>query len=71
MGEAEMCFMHLFLYAHKAIYITYKSSQFLLLHLLFLDVHIRFNSQCELTNIWSSENIRFFVQFDKSEKPNI
>ena len=36
---------------------TYKPSQFLLLHLFFLDVHIRFSSQCELTNIWSKKNI--------------
>ena len=37
-------------------YVTYKLSQFLHLHLFFLDVHIRFSSQCEFTCYWSSVN---------------
>jgi len=40
-------------------YLNYKSSQFLLLYLFFLDVHSRFSSRCELTNICSSKNIKW------------
>ena len=37
-------------------YITYKSSQFFDFVFFFLDVLVRFSSQCELTNNWSSNN---------------
>ena len=37
-------------------YITYKSSQFFAFVFFFLDVHVRFSSQCELTNNWSNNN---------------
>ena len=48
----------IFAYIHPCAqsYVTYKSSQFLHLHLFFLDVHIRFSSQCEFTCYWSSFN---------------
>ena len=35
-------------------YITNKSSQFFYFLFLFLDVHVRFSSQCELTDNWPS-----------------
>ena len=52
MGETEMCFFCICLYAQN--YISYKSSPYFASVFFFLDVHIRFSSQCELTNNWSN-----------------
>ena len=65
--KLKCVFVHISLCA----YITYKSIQFLLLYLVFSDVHFRFSSQCELTYIWSSKNIHrsdFLYKSDKSKK---
>jgi len=73
MGETEMCFFaYICLYAQN--YISYKSSQCFASVFFFLHVHVRFSSQCELTNNWSSNKKQcsgFFVQYDKSKRPNI
>ena len=52
--------MHIFLYGSRAKYPT-NQANLLLLHLFFLNVHIRFRSQCELTNIW----LNFFCKFKR------
>ena len=46
--------LNIFLYALTATK-TCKPSQFFLLHLLVLNVHIRFNSLCELSKIFFKE----------------
>ena len=44
-----MCFMHIFLYTHKAI--TYKSNQSFLLHLFFLESLYSLDLVLNVTNI--------------------
>jgi len=64
MGETDIYFANIYLCTRS--YITYKPSQFLLLHLLFLDP-VWFSSQCEIGHV-TKTIIGFFA---KSKRPNI
>ena len=55
MGETDMCFLHIYLSMRTEPH-NLQSSQFFAFVFYFLDVHVRFISQSELTNIWSSNN---------------
>ena len=55
MGETDMCFLHIYLSKRTEPH-NLQSSQFFAFVFYFLDVHVRFISQSELTNIWSSNN---------------
>ena len=56
-GEAEMCFFNIFLFACIKLY-TLQTKPIFALAILFIG-YVIFSSQCELTNIWSGKNIKF------------
>ena len=57
-GVTEMCFLHIFLYAHSLHNLQIKLGFFAFVF-FFLDVDIRFISQCELTNSWFSNKTQW------------
>ena len=76
MGETEMCFLHIFLYAHKTTQSINccKPCQSFAFVFFFLDVLVRFSSQCELTNNCSNNTKKlsdFLYNLINLKKPNI